>query len=691
MADALDADDLEEWANLTARHIQCTASAYETFTTRSITAPEEDHQVAERLLQLPAAVQYKVLACISAEIQARELCELAANLHAFLRWLPPSAHAMVVAAFSYPSRSLEATLCPLDPGSTSTCTSSRLLEALEGVPAAPPSILSLSLECDLFDTTDSSAVVQRLMSVLRHHSGLTSLSLGMRYESTSAFVLVAPALRTLTSLRAMHLRGHVDWLRDGDLSASIPDLRMAFKCMPHLAHLSMILEEDFNMLAHVLHAENRIREADIIDVGSPPPPQHCFATMLSGATGLTSLSIRILARHAVCRMQKHAFMCSCAVSLPHLSHLLLALPECTWATGIMHHMIAPLTSLDLEGTMHMRDDSEMRDEHTQFAQRITTFSELRRLRIDSSIWHSWVKSGLMEVLRVAPVMLRGVRVLIIAIDAAWMSTAAAQLGTAFPRLERLTLTISRCGRRVMPDEVWRPLLECLRGPRLQRLDLSWNGCCGCELSPAMSELRPFGCLSALRVRMMESPADFKLLATMTHLQSLQLDGNLRRVCARAALVPCLRALSRLTYLAMVNGGGGVLRALSRACAVGQLRGVWPALRALVLPLDRPDSKWPLALTNCDCNLRAVAGALCALPVLQSLQIVTSEDAPDESGSCDEDGDASAECSCDRIQMNNRMDVPEWLRCTAKNSGVMVSRSSMQFVHDSNVFEPTELE
>lgn len=183
-----------------------------------------------------------------------------------LSFLPDHMHQAVVAATITPTKMLEACL---------NDNSLPFIKARTAVPAAPPTILSLSISTPEDSTMQGQAwqeAASELAEALQKHSGLTRLDLELlRTDATSA-QLLARCTSTLKSLQSLYIGTCVD-------SGTYITLQHTLEALPQLQTLSL----DFGTGPESLEREHDARIAGISHV--------CLASVFSPATSLTSLFI----------------------------------------------------------------------------------------------------------------------------------------------------------------------------------------------------------------------------------------------------------------------------------------------------------------------------------------------------------------------------------------------------------------
>lgn len=600
VADALDDPHVGQWVNLAAQYLirQLVPTPYSLGNLPINPGTETGRQAAKTLSFLPDHVQHLVFAAVAAH-RAYSPSEHP-FLNRLLEFMPRSLGPKIVAAAISPSKVLKVRLAHVAP---------TLALRLSHLPAAPPPILTLEAHgVDIFSRSDKQTV-HSLAKALRHHSGLTSLSLSSPSSSTAPLHNLTPALITLTSLHSLRL---------GTPGAPFPSdsvlsLQQSLSGMPRLQELSMFL------LAGSPESRKRARDAH---AASPAPTRHSLAATLSAATALTSLHVHLqIKRYCTDWRAQYGQRCTdwavgatSALALPRLSDLNLQFVACEWVTALLSHLVAPLTALTL-GCID--PDHTLMADYAHAANPLITavskFSLLRRLTdLDcGSLPHAGPNQAFTAALTSegpGAEVLQRLTALHFSITSGMLQYLAQRLASDAPQLQCASIGLLNTDTSATEWAEMVPHLE-----RLQHLSLSLH-----HPGPNPTDLQKLACMTALKITDAElryaaqcAPA----LVQATQLRRLHLatygfgDLNVEgRLMSR--LLACLAQHPGLTSLVIEGGRTTWSNAQFKLCAA-EGAAVWPALRRLGLDLDLPHS-------NGGKVVQAVVLAACTLPRLQEL-------------------------------------------------------------------------
>lgn len=654
VADALDDFCVGDWIHLAGRYLGKQLD-------ESVNRPPDSHvhvlsgkavssDIVESLSQLPDHVQTQVFATAA----ALPGC----SVHHLLQRLPQHLHGKIVTSLISPDKSFK-----LVYGIGTCCSQQSCIDALTALPAQPPSILSLTIDsvpCKTPSDRSSPSNVVDLGKLLQHHSCLSTLALcretsSFRYSTVQD---VIPDLPSLTALQTLDLTSERSSPENFAFAAdSAPFLQRCLRSLPHLEDLAVSIDLEPRLA-------RRHRRTDC------PPPRHCLASMLSPATTLTSLHLVVVSAHP-----DGIFEAGASLPLPHLRSLQMGMQNCQWARLLLQQLQAPLTrlTLDYRSLERLCGSPEAAGlgsvaEAANFAVQLSKYTCMRSMRVQTEgrTWTGAALSAALVAASPAHAALQHLQELSVDLDFHLMEACTPLLRGAVPELRRLSLS-SRGGRSATRAR-WSAVLQHLTALHLQHLALEVRGDSP-NTGPCISDIRPLSCLSALSLRdyeVLQGRGDFALLAAMTQLRHLHLDGFTLPRESWDGLVPCLGALSCLERLRV--RGAGVAEALAPACARCALHGLWPVLRRLSVPVAPARRGVAAAEWEAEDPMCAVVRAACGLPALQELELILTVDEGDD-WSMDEDAMEAV--------LEDFFTVPVSLRSIVRAAGAAFSiRSSL---------------
>lgn len=361
------------------------------------------------------------------------------------------------------------------------------INALTLMPSSPSLMTSLQVYGGSWSDHAGHQASVKLAQALCHHSSLASLTLQTACNGNTVQQLAA-ALYKLTSLQSLHL-GHV-WAAE-----CVPTLKRALFALTQLQDLSMGIRFEPPRLK---------RERD--EAAASPPsdqlhPQSSLSAMLSTASHLTSLSLRILPLSDDTCSSAATFH---ALNLPNLS-LFSVQASSTWACLLLNSIRAPLTSLTIKSDSidHFNSD-EAKAAVQGFPQALLQHKRLLRLHFRRATQYSWPAWALPVIFNedsYAPPALQQLQVLALDTCFRTFQTVSPLLRSACPALQALGLAGFHSPEAA---SAWSAILADLRPLQLSRLSLSVNIFDRDDMRrpgfpPQLAALSELRCLSALRL------------------------------------------------------------------------------------------------------------------------------------------------------------------------------------------------
>lgn len=367
-------------------------------------------------------------------------------------------------------------------------------------------------------------------------------------------------------------------------------LRATLQALPQLHDLALRLSEKPNT-----SSQKRPRDAEV-------PPHHCLANILSAATGLTSLYIRVYqsnsSGHQCC------FTAAAPLCLPKLVQLAVIFDsdvQCSWSFGpeksfcvdvelaarFFSSLTAPLTRLTLsEEGPHCPQPirSAAAAGAGRLLRSIAAFTQLRCL---GAVLPA-DKHGRSNVCDALVPALPGLVAALHEPQSISLSATPALMQCIMPLLTTTTLTkLHLCGMHSNPatDE----FIQRVGRWKLRDLSLHFHGeSTGASSLAALSSLTQLTALCLTRWGCLRRPADWQALAAMTGLKRLRLGGEdeFDTLTVPEECIVSLHALSALTSLTVVtpekdapHRGEAVVRCLTTQTL--------PALQDLKVALYEP--------------------------------------------------------------------------------------------------------
>lgn len=550
------------------------------------------------LSQMPEHAQHLVLATVA----RRPSYQFPPYLHILLQLelddMPTSLQARIIAAAVTPCKSLRTRLVD---------ESMMFLDALHLIRNSPPHLLSLEVLDGSWSEHFRSQGANCLTKALLHHSGLTSLVLGAPCNSRRVLRKLGRVLSRLTSLQSLQLGTKEPLSRcPADV---LPILRKTVNCMPRLESLSLVL----NL------GDKPKWDEDVL-------PDHYLAATLREITALTSLHILV---HPP-SFGYDDFLDARHLQLPHLSDLSIEVNRPAWATILLSHLSAPLTSLTIAAAI--RPDCTKHYWHDAVTLEgvgaaVARFQQLRHLRTPdaSNFMITWPSQALALMLTTATshrTVLQQLHTLAITVNATELQVASPSLASAMPGLRSLSLcvqSISVTSTISITPEQWAGICTHISRLQLQELALYLYG-----HGPRLSDLSPLMCLTYLLIsgtRMLGysgfpwGACDIPALAEMTQLKCLVLETTKLDPEHLNYLMPRLAAFPVLTALFI---GWQDPSAMVAAFPSHGRVAPWPMLRRLGFGLDAFTGSNGSTDVARACVL--LARAACSLPALQHLSV-----------------------------------------------------------------------